>query len=477
MNASLSRRAFLGTLPLAAALRPARAHQAASPPLPGASAVRASAIRPSDRSPWYWQYKGQPLVLLGASPDDNLFQVPDLDAHLEAMAAAGANYVRNTMSDRRDGGFEVYPFAQAADGTYDLTRWNPEYWRRFDHLLAATAARDIIVQIEVWDRFDYSRDNWATHPYNPANTRTYTHESSGLAAAYPNHPGSNEQPFFFTTPRQRHNPVLLPIQQRFVDAMLDRTLRYGHVLYCIDNETSGDEAWAIYWADHIRRRATEAGVEAAITEMWDAHDLRDEQHRRTFDHPDRYAYVDVSQNNHQKGQAHWDNFQWVRQHLAARPRPMNTVKTYGADGGPYGTDHDGLARWWRHLIGGAAAVRFHRPPSGLGLSAKAQASVRAARGLTGRVALWDMAPANALLSGREEDGAYLSAEPGRQYALFFPRPGSVGLDLQPHGGGFQLQWWDIQTGEAGPAQPVTGGRVITLLTPGAGLWAATLTRG
>jgi hypothetical protein len=458
----VSRRAFLGTLAAATIARPTAAQPSSG------------RIRPWPRNPWYWELAGQPVLLLGASKDDNLFQLPDLDAHLDQMAAVGANYIRNTMSDRPDGGFEVYPFARRDDGKYDLAQWNPEYWRRFEHMLTATAARGIVVQIEVWDRFDYSRDNWTKHPYNPANNVTYTHEQSGLGATYPNHPGSNEQPFFFTTPPQRHNKVVLPFQQRFVDAMLDRTLTHGHVLYCIDNETSGEEGWAVYWADYIRRRAREAGADVYVTEMWDAHDLRDEQHRRTFDHPDRYGYVDVSQNNHQKGQAHWDNFQWVRERLSSRPRPINTVKTYGADGGPYGSTHDGLARWWRHLVGGAAAVRFHRPASGLGLSEPAQAAVRAARLLTSHVALWEMAPANALLTQRDDDGAYLSAQPGRQYALFVPRGGSVGLDLQGHPGPFTLRWFDIAAGTAGPSMAVTGGRVVTLMPPNDGMWAGSL---
>ncbi|MCZ7636358.1 MAG: hypothetical protein M5U12_10170 [Verrucomicrobia bacterium] len=93
-----------------------------------------------------------------------------------------------------------------------------------------------------------------------------------------------------------------------------------------------------------------------------------------------------------KGDTHWHNFQWVRAHLAAQPRPLNTVKTYGADTGRYGTSQDGLERWWRHLLGGAAAVRFHRPDSGIGLSAPALASIRAARQLEAAVKLWDLEP-------------------------------------------------------------------------------------
>lgn len=456
----------------AAALLPRR--EASGAPAQPAPAGR---IRPHSTHPWYWEYKGKPVLLLGGSKDDNLFQIPDLQAHLDEMRAAGANYVRNTMSDRRDGGFEVYPFARGADGTYDLTQWNPEYWTRFDRFLVLTRERDVIVQIELWDRFDYSRDYWTGHPYNPANTRTYTAEATGLATAYPDHPGANRQPFFFSTPAQRHIAPLLQVQQRFAEAVLARTLPQPHVLYCIDNETSGDEAWSTYWATFIRERAARAGVEVHVTEMWDDHDLRSAQHRRTFDHPDRYSFVDVSQNNHQKGQAHWDNFQAVRATLAARPRPMNTVKTYGADEGPYGSDADGVHRWWRHLIGGAAGVRFHRPKSGLGFSAKAAASIRAARKLESRVAPWTLNAANDRLIDRSPDAAYLAMAPdGSAGALFFTAPGAVTLDLAKVGGSLTVQWISVDGGEWGPAATIVGGGAAPISTPGPGLWAAALHR-
>lgn len=443
----------------------------------GSQTAPVGRIAPHPAHPWYWQYKGRPVLLLGGSKDDNLFQIPDLQAHLDEMKAAGANYIRNTMSDRRDGGFEVYPFARLADGSYDLTQWNPEYWARFDRLLALTRERDIIVQIELWDRFDYSRDNWTGHPYNPANTRTYTAEATGLAAAYPEHPGTNRQPFFFSTPAQRHIAPLLQVQERFAEQVLARTLPQPHVLYCIDNETSGDEAWSTHWATFIRERAAKAGVEVHVTEMWDDHDLRSAQHRRTFDHPDRYSFVDVSQNNHQKGQAHWDNFQAVRAALAARPRPMNTVKTYGADGGPYGSDADGLQRWWRHLIGGAAAVRFHRPASGLGLSPKAVASIRAARKLESAVTPWTLAAANDRIANRQPDAAYLAmAADGSAGALFFPAPGKATLSLEGVTGTLQVRWIAIDTGEWGPTGTLAAGGPAELATPGAGLWAAALHR-
>jgi hypothetical protein len=443
----------------------------------GARAAKdADRIQPYKANRYYWQYRGKPVLLLGASKDDNLFQIPDLEAHLDAMKAVGANYIRNTMSDRRDRGFEVYPFGQLPNGKYDLERWNPEYWRRFQRMLRLTHERGIIVQIEVWDRFDYSRDNWTPHPYNPKNNVNYTHEESGLAARYPRHPGRNEQPFFFTTPPQRHNAVVLRYQKRFVDKMLSHALNYDHVLYCMDNETSGEEAWGAWWAEYIRKRAAEAGKTVCVTEMWDDWDLKADRHKRTLDHPERYAFADVSQNNQKKGQEHWDNFQWARQYIAKHPRPLNTVKTYGADGERFGDTQDGVERWWRHVIGGAAAARFHRPPAGLGLSAPAAASVRAARKLEILIKLWDIKPANALLSHRQPNEAYLAAAPGAAYALYFTDGGAVGLDLREHRGPFALRWINVSTGQWGESGTLTGGKLLRLTTPGPGGWVAAIVR-
>lgn len=434
-------------------------------------------IRPYEANPRYWQYQGRPVLLLGGSKDDNLFQIPDLKEHLDEMAAAGANYIRNTMSDRKDKDFEVYPFKQRPDGKYDLAEWNDEYWQRFENLLRWTAERDIIVQIEVWDRFDYSTRNWEPHPYNPKNNINYTFEQSGFAEQYPEHPGRNQQPFFFTTPNQRNNTVVFKYQQRFVDKMMSHSLRYNHVLYCMDNETSGEEAWGTFWAEHIQRRAREAGKKVYVTEMWDAWDLKTEQHKRTFDHPERYDFVDVSQNNHQKGQTHWDNFQWVRDYLAARTRPINTVKTYGADTGRYGNDRDGVERFWRHVIGGAASARFHRPDSGLGLSKPAIAAIKAARKLESLIRFWDVEPVDNLLSDREVNEAYLAARPGVAYALYFPNGGSVSLDLQAAPGRFEVRWIDIGSGEWGKRETIEGGTRTTLSAPAEGHWAAAILPG
>ncbi|MCP4511909.1 MAG: hypothetical protein GY826_36525 [Fuerstiella sp.] len=417
------------------------------------------AIEPWRQNPWYWSHDDKPVLLLGGSDDDNLFQWPreKLIPQLDRIVAAGGNVIRNTMSDRQDSGFEVYPFLQLENGKYDLSQWNPEYWQRFETMLTETARRGIFVQIEIWDRFDYTDvrahdpERWAKHPYCPTSNINYTFQESGFAGRYPAHPGANRQPFFFTTPRQRNNTVVLRYQESFVNKLLDHSLKFDNVLYCMDNETSGDAEWGEYWAHLVHRRSGQVSKRVMVTEMWDDWDLKSKRHRRTFDHPELYGFVDVSQNNQNSGQKHWDNFLYVRRYLSHQPRPMNTTKTYGADGNKFKhTDQDAIERFWRHLLAGAASIRFHRPDSGLGINDRAVACLRAARRVEKLVPLWDVEPANELLKDRSGNEVFLAATT-RQDALilYFPaakHKQSVTLNVDNPQANRQIDWINIDTG-------------------------------
>jgi hypothetical protein len=175
-----------------------------------------------------------------------------------------------------------------------------------------------------------------------------------------------------------------------------------------------------------------------------------------------------------KGQVHWDNFQWVYRYVARQPRPLNVVKTYGADTFRYGTDRDGLDRWWRQVIGGAAAVRFHRPEAGLGLAPAAAASIRAARRAEEVIKFWELEPANHLLSDREPDEAYLAAKPGTAYVLFFTDGGTVSVDLRDSPGTLDVRWINPATGDWGPKATLTGGTVAAITAPTTARWVAAI---
>jgi hypothetical protein len=405
---------------------------------PGAVAQQAvSGITYTAERPDYWSYRGEPVLLIGGSVNDNLFQVGDIAGQLALLTEAGGNYVRNTMSSRDEG--DPWPFALNAEGKYDLTQYNDVYWARFEELLNRAQASGVIVQIEIWDRFDYTRAPWEINPYNPGNNVNYDTEASGLKTKYPEHPNKRTNTFFRSVPELDNNEVLLPHQRAFVDKLMEVSLRYDNVLYCISNETDVHEAWGEYWGKYVRDVAAQAGASIHVTEMRNEKKLDHRQHLRIASQPELFSFLDISQNNHNDGDVHWDNLMLMRERVADRPRPINHVKIYGADTDPrYGDTADGLHRFWRNVLGGAASVRFHRPGLGLGITELAQATLRSANLVMDTVNIFELQPANELLINRQPDSAYLAAKPGEGYLLYLPEGGTATIQLD--GGEYTGRW-------------------------------------
>lgn len=403
-------------------------------------------IRPWRENPYYWEYKGQPVLLLGGSDEDNLFNFPQMmRRNVAALQKCGGNYIRSTLSSRDEG--NVWPFRKT-NGRYDLSQWEPEYWKRLDDSLRESLNRDIIVQIEFWATFDFYRENWLVNPYNPVMNVNYTAENTRLVPEWDHHPASRVQPFFFSVPENNNDTQVLNYQRAFVNKVLDVSHKYPNVLYCLDNETKAPEEWAVYWGTMIREESTRRGVPVQLTEMWDPWDLRDEHHRRTYSHPELFSFTEVSQNNWQEGQTHYDRLIKFRETLARERggvRPMNNVKVYHrlSKGRP-NDPAVGIERWWRNIFAGCASTRFHRPPGGIGLDEQAQKTIRAARAFTSTFDIFRTAPAPELLSGHEDNEAYCLAVAGRTWALYFPQGGGVRLrtgDGEAPG----VLWLDVET--------------------------------
>lgn len=433
-------------------------------------------IQPYKENPFYWQMKGEPVLLLGGTVEDNVYQIDELEAHLDLLASVGGNYVRCTMSCRDDG--NVWWFEKDAEtGLYDLNKPGEEHWARFEKFMKLTSERGIVAQFEMWDRFDFARDNWEVNPYNPKNNVNYSGEESGLEEVYDLHPGRKQNPFFRSVPALENNELLLEYQHKQVDQMLSMTLMYEHVLYCMDNETNESPEWGKYWSEYIKAKAKEANVVVMTTEMWDAHNLLAEEHKATLDHPETYDFVDVSQNNHQVGKVHWDNPLAIRQYIidSGHIRPMNTVKIYGANTGRYGSTRDAQERFWRNILVGMAGTRFHRPPAGLGLSDIVQDHIRSMRMALTEHDIFKSEPRLDLIGERSVNEAYCSANMGESYLVFYPDGGNVTLDVSAlEGKGVTAHWLDIRNsmwlGDP-EAIAVEDGKVRLITPDEEGYWA------
>ncbi len=445
----------------------------------------ADRIRPYEQNPHYWQHKGQPVLLLGGSKDDSLFQIPDLEEHLDELAAVGGNFVRNTMSDRQDHGFEARAYKRLDDGRYDLDQWNDVYWTRFENFLRWTEERDIIVQIEVWDRFDHSQKEWETDPYRPINNVNYSAESSALKNLYPGPAWYDRQPFFHSIAGMplydKRLEIVRKYQERFVRKLLSYSLSHGHVLYCMNNETSTPAQWGRHWIGLIEREAAKRHVPVFCTDMFN-HGYQPETSpllAQAWDDTEVYRFLDISQiNSRLFNEDQWDKLQWVMRRTVKHPRPINCVKIYGSGETKWGsgTPVDGVERFWRDLFAGCAGVRHHRDGGGMGLQPKAKACIRAARRAESLVRFWEVESHQELLSDRESDEAYLVAKPGEKYLLYLTDGGSVGLNLKGHAGTFQLTWIDIATGRPGRTSQWTGGQIVTIEAPGNGPYVVAILR-
>lgn len=417
-----------------------------------------SGIRPYSRNPYYWQYKGKPVLLLGASNGDNLFQSKDLETQLDLLVSVGGNYLRNVMNSCDEG--DLQPFGQASNGKYDLNSWNDPYWQLFENMLKLSNEKNVIVQIEIWDRFEHSRNFWQSDPYNPANNINYTFEESRFVKDYPEHPGFNKQPFFYSVPALNNNRVVLKYQEAFLKKLLSISLKYNNVLYCIDNESSGAEEWAIYWAKFLRENSS--GKYICITQMWGDGNVTRPMHMRTLDHPEIYDFIDISQNSHIKGTSNWENARYVFDYIKDAPRPVNSAKIYGGNENRFGDAKHAENTFCRNVLNGFASSRFHRPPVGLGLSDVSMNCIRTIRNIENRVKFWEISPKMDLLIHAGKTEVYISAGTGEKYLLYFPNGGSVKLDLTNHNRKFRLRWIYSSDAEWIKSSTIKGGDIVEL---------------
>lgn len=443
-------------------------------------------IRPYTENSYFWQYRGKPILLLGGSREDNLFNHPEgLAEHLDTLAACGGNYIRNTMSSRDPG--NPWAFKKLESGLYDLNQWNEVYWQRFERLLKLAAERDIVVQIEIWDPWDYFKTEaavgfgdqnvgWESCPYNPALNLNYTAEETGLAEVIDYHVNQPGKHLFFQTP-----PTLKDItqvrryQEAFIEKMLDIALEYPNVLYNIRNECRESIEWSQYWAQFIRAFAQARGKNVCITDMRRSEHFDTPEQIDLFHDREHFDFGDISQNNHLKGQSHYDQIVTIRRKVMEYPVPLNNIKVYGGTLGWTAGVSEGIQRFWRNVFGGCASTRFHRegPSShrfGIGLSELAQTQIRSMRMLTDAMRVFICEPHNDLLKNRADNEAYCLSEPGRQYAVYFKDGGEVSLNVSEADGPLTLRWLDVDNSAWLEPETVTE-KMLPLKAPGMGQWA------
>ena len=489
--------------------------------------LEAQDLKPYSENPYYWEYKGKPVLLIGAfNGAHNVFIEPDmhdssvsLTAQMDEMVNAGGNVMRCVLDPGKAVSYSCPPWGKNSAGRFNLNYFasgSNSYWGKFEYFLHEAEKRDIIVQIEVWDRFDWQGTRWNDSGFNPKNNANYTAAESGLATSYSSY---QDNPFSNSTPghpdyesasgsQKAKYDLIRKYQKKFIDQVISVSFKFGNILYTMNNETHVDPTWGQYWIKYIRNAATAKGKTVHLTDMLDdGWDLRNsEGYRQIFSKPEIYSFVDISQVNAMKvvggPEAHWANILYTRNQISNNIRPMNNTKVYGSD-------DQTCTRWqlktykrfghlagqnnfWMNLIGGCASVRFHRPIWGMGLGSVSKACLRAARKLETKIKMWEIEPRNDLLSMRGTHSisfsglefsnepfvygeAYLAAKPGSKYALYFTKGGSVDVNLTSYAKTiFNLYWINIDTGAWGSTQEISGGEIVRIDAPTNGAWVAAI---
>jgi len=467
------------------------------------------------KNPAYWQYDGKPVVLLGGTDDEALFHwAGDMEllcTQLDRLVDCGGNYVRCTMSVRQ-GDNAIYPvreqpYVRLDDGKYDLDQWNSEFWRRLRVFLEQCKQRDVVVQIELWATHDLvhlkssTPGVWPTHPLNPKNNVNYGFHPETV---FPHQPrGEMNDAFYQTIPDLKHDRIVLKYQQAFIDKILSYALKFHNVLYCVDNEQRPQHPyqWGHYWAKYVQSRAAEQGKAVYVSEIHrDFTTPKDKSLSRTqrmvggkfaslFNYPHIYRFLELSETSTRFSDYDelWLNIEAIRAYTAKSPRPMTNIKVYGGgDKSTFRERRPTIHRFCELVCAGRSAVRFHRPvragENGMGLNAAAQACLKAVRHFCDLIEPWRCTPNLDLLHDREENEAYMLANPGVAYGILMTGSygdGQVRLDTREHPGAYVLTWINLETGRALKAKTLRVTDDVRIRMPAQGSkygWLAALAR-
>ncbi len=438
---------------------------------------RPSALRVSRENPHYFEYRGTPVFLVGATHWDGWTPVSmrnrDYRKDLERLAGivhrAGHSHVRGLVRvipyfPDTEG---PQPWKTLADGRFDLECSDPEWEERLTAYLDATVELGLVVSLELWEDYSVTRGPgstappgitgwkaWEAHPFNPNNNVNYGTD------VLPDTTEVEDAPFYRTIPERKHIKTVLEIQKRYADRLVDLTVDYPNVLYNLSNESRASLAWSRYWARHLRSRFGDARL---ITDMpsskWKLLEGESDPELSPLSllTDPLYDYVDISQvvckyvpawevtaAQHAMGGATVIGALYERMRLTGNVKPLLVSKHF-ANNCP-----DGIPVLWSLFAAGAAGARFHRPfvakTAHLTEDFQFEQIEHLARYLKD-IAFWKMRPAPESIADLPEGAAALAlARPGIDYViqLLDSRKGTVKLALGRKGG--SARWYNPALG-------------------------------
>ncbi len=400
----------------------------------------ADRIQASTGNPYYWEYRGEPTLLVGAPLPEAPAHVEDVPGLLALVEECGANFARCTLPCSIDP--LQSPFV-VKDGVAQLDQFDDAYFDRISLFLELTNARGIVVQLEIWDFDCFRGERWFRNPWNPTVASRALH---GLGTEAP--PGKLPTGFFRSLPQLDAWPEMLALQETFFNKVLDRALPFDHVLYSVSSVSSADPQWSSYWCDIIRSRATAMGRNVETTESFSAWDVAggavpEAQKnpegespagpRECIDRPIRYAFVEACGIGRQEGRVLYDSAMWLRRKIrnSGRVRPLNCVRVGALDSDRHEAVTNTLLRMWRAVFAGVAAVHLDLPdPLAELKNPTIQSNIAALNKLTSELDLAVSEPRQDLIQAIDGVEAYCFGNPASSIAVLIIGGGSVNLDCE-----------------------------------------------
>ncbi len=415
-----------------------------------------------------------------------MFPTSELLRELDKLKAAGGNYMRVTMAIYPKTHVKgVYPFVQHSDGKFDLNQLNAEFWEYVKTLYEETQKREMIVQVELWDQWEFYKATYETLMWNPKNNINYTSSATGIPTTQDEAPYS-KTPSFFHAHKDANKKVVLGFQRAYIKKLLDVGKSFNHIIYEIGNESSEPQSWNDYWAKFIHDNA---GKKIHVTDQRGDYNP-DGDLAYVIGKPSLYNFIDVSQVGmghitSDYHQSHYNDLINVRNKILASgiKRPINNTKGYKwirSWGDAYKGDEDvSINRLWHGIFAGLAGYGFHpshyEPESrpGIAMMPTALRHISSVRLLEERVNLTLMSPGNGSLTGRSTDEAYALAS-GSQYAVYFTGKSDRTVTLRRSSSrSIKLVWLNPDNGKLDSPQTVSGA-AISLKAPGSGRRVAIL---
>jgi len=206
----------------------------------------AQSLRIHPENPHYFEFRGQPLVIVSSAEHYGMVLNSALDYHryLDALAADGMNYTRlfSGAYVEKHGAFGIQrntlapgpgkflaPWARSTEPGYtgggnkfDLTRWDPAYFARLKDFISEAGRRGIVVELTLFSSI-YSDDQWSVNVFNPANNL------------------NGPSPVDRRTLQTLDNGGALAFQERLVRKLVRELNPFDNLLFELQNEP---------WADH-----------------------------------------------------------------------------------------------------------------------------------------------------------------------------------------------------------------------------------